>query len=335
VAAYAQQGVFSTGWLADSGAYTAGPAPAAVSFSMAVTAGQIFDLVVINSTASEEGVEYELELSSPVQPPRLFRTTAVNGNTVSFRWAPPLHGPTPTSYVIDGGVDPGQVLATVPLGASPVATLNAPNGAFYVRARSLAGGVTSAASNETRIFVNQAVAPSAPSQLLATVSDSSVGLSWANTFAGGEATWLALDVTGSATTSIPLSASLDRVAFDGVPGGTYNLRLRAVNASGASVESNAVTVTVPGACSGVPQPPNNFQAYRVGTTITVLWDAPATGPAPTSYTLVVSGGFAGSFATTDRTLSGVVGAGSYTLAVQSNHACGSSVLTTSQTVVVP
>jgi hypothetical protein len=335
LAAYSQFSTFDTGWLADSGSYTMGPAPAAVSFSMAVTAGQSFDIVVVNGTASEEGAQYELELSSPVQPPRLFRTTAVNGNTVSFRWVPPLHGPTPTSYVIDGGVAPGQVLATVPLSAVPVATLNAPSGAFYVRARSLVAGSSSAPSNETRIFVNQAVAPSAPSQLLATVSDSAIGLTWANTFAGGQATALALDVTGSATASIPLSASLDRVAFGGVPGGTYNLSLRAVNASGASIPSNVVTVAIPGACPGVPQPPANVLAYRVGNTLTVLWDAPVTGPAPASYTLVVTGSFAGSFSTPGRVLSGAVGAGSYTLAVQSNNACGSSVLTTGQTVVVP
>jgi hypothetical protein len=85
----------------------------------------------------------------------------------------------------------------------------------------------------------------------------------------------------------------------------------------------------------VPQPPANFLAYRVGNTLTVLWDAPATGPAPTSYTLLVTGAFVGAFPTTARTLSGSVGAGSYTLAVQSNHACGSSVATAGQTVVVP
>ncbi|MGE0123359.1 MAG: hypothetical protein AB7U25_10515 [Vicinamibacterales bacterium] len=336
VAAYSSfTGSFAAGWLADSGAYTAGATPAVVSFSMTVTAGQIFDIVVVNGTASEEGAQYELELSSPVQPPRLFRTTSVSGNTVSFRWVPPLHGPTPTNYLIEGGVAPAQVLASIPTGsANPLVTFAAPSGAFYVRARAVAGAEVSAASNETQILVNQAVAPSAPANLLATQSGSTIGLAWRNTFTSGQPTGLALDVTGSATASIPLGLA-DSVAFGGVPGGSYTLRLRATNPAGTSVASNPVAVTVPGVCAGVPQPPANFLAYRVGNLLTVVWDAPTTGPAPTSYTLLVSGAFTGAFATAGRTLFGTVPAGAYTLAVQSNHACGSSVPTNEQTVVVP
>lgn len=327
---------FTTGYLADSGGATSAAVPE-VSFSLAVTAGQAIDIVVMNTTASEEGAQYELRLSMPVQPPRVLRTTSVDGNDVSFRWKAPLHGPVPTSYSIEGGLAPGQTLAAVPTGsANPLVTLSGvPDGAFYVRARSFSGASGSAASNETRLFVNQPVPPSAPRTLLASVAGSALTLTWRNTFTGGEATDLALDATGTLTGTVPLAAGQDTVTFTGVPAGTYTLSLRATNAAGTSPASNAVTVTVPAACSGTPQPPANLLAFREGNQITLLWDAPATGPAPTNYTLDVSGAFVGSFFLPTRSVSAPVPPGNYTFAVRANHACGSSVYTVPQTVVVP
>lgn len=327
---------FSTGYLADSGGTTSAGV-AAVSFSLAVTAGETINLVVMNATASEEDAGYEVRLSTPVQPPRLLRTTGVDGNDVSFRWKAPLHGPAPTGYSIEGGLAPGETLAALPTGsANPLVTLSGvPDGAFYVRARAFSGAAGSAVSNETRIFVNQPLPPSAPASLLASVAGSVLTLSWRNTFTAGEPSDLALDATGTLTGTVPLPGGLDTVTFAGVPPGTYTLSLRAANAAGTSAPSNAVAVTVPAACSGTPQPPANFLAFRDGNQITVMWDAPATGPAPTNYTLDVSGAFTGSFPLPTRSVSAPVPAGSYTFAVRANHACGSSVYTVPQTVVVP
>ena len=73
VAAYStfNPGDLSSGWLADAGAST-GTAPGAVqSFSMDVTAGQVFTLVAFNVNASEEGAGYRLTVDLPMQPPTL------------------------------------------------------------------------------------------------------------------------------------------------------------------------------------------------------------------------------------------------------------------------
>lgn len=340
-AAYAADGNaafsdFSTGYLADSGGTTSAGV-AAVSFSVAVTAGQTLNIIVMNATASEEDAGYELRLSTPVQPPRLLRTTAVDGNDVSFRWKAPLHGPAPTGYSIEGGLAPGETLAALSTGSpNPLVTLSGvPDGAFYVRARAFDGAAGSAVSNETRIFVNQPLPPSTPESLLASVAGSVLTLSWRNTFTAGEPADLALDATGTLTGTVPLAGGLDTVTFAGVPPGTYSLRLRATNAAGTSAPSNVVAVTVPVACAGTPQPPANFLAFREGNQITVLWDAPATGPAPTNYTLDVSGAYVGSFPLPTRSVSAPVPPGSYTFSVRANHACGSSVYTVPQTVVVP
>ena len=120
-----------------------------------------------------------------------------------------------------------------------------------------------------------------------------------------------------------------------MPPGTYTLSLRALNGAGASLSSNPITLTFPGACSGVPQAPANPLAYRVGSTIFVTWDPAANGPAPTEFILNVSGSFVGSFGTAGRGLSGTVGPGSYTIDVVAANPCGNGPATAPITVTVP
>jgi len=324
----------TSGWLAEAGVGVTSPSPTA-SFSMNVVAGQTYALVVVNAVAGESSLAYELDVSVPIQPPRLFRTSAQDGGALTFRWAPPIDGPPPTGYVIEGGVNSGQVLASLPTAtAVPVTALHAPDGAFYVRARSIAGAESSGPSNEVRVFVNTPAVPSPPVALTGLVIGATLTLSWRNTFGGAPPTGLVLDVTGSAVTSIPLPLA-QSASFAAVPGGAYTLRLRAANAAGTSSQSNAIPVHVPSACPGGPRPPADFLTYRVGSTVVAVWDPPTTGPAATSFILDVTGAFIGSFPTSRRSISGAVPPGTYTLAVRAQNACGTSVATPVQTVVVP
>ena len=130
----------------------------------------------------------------------------------------------------------------------PLFAFAAPNGAFYLRVRSVAGADTSGPSNEIRVFINQPVAPSAPSHLLGLVNGSSVALSWRPTFAGGAASSFVLDVSGTLAASLPLGLA-DTFTFNGVPGGTYTFSVRAVNAFGSSASSNPVTLSFPIPCT--------------------------------------------------------------------------------------
>ena len=266
------------------------------------------------------------------QPPTGLYAESIAGNVVTLRWTPPAFGLTPDNYVLEGGVNPGAVLASIPTGsAAPTYTFVAPTGAFHVRMHTASGASRSAASNEIRIFVNVPQPPSAPANLLGMVNGNAVALAWKNTFAGGAPASLVLDVTGSLTTTIPLGLA-NGFSFAGVPPGTYTLSLRALNGAGASPSSNAVTLTFPGACSGVPQAPSNLLAHRVGSTIFVSWDPAAAGPAPTAFILNVSGSFVGSFGTTGRALSGVVAPGSYTFNVVAQNPCGNGPATAPVTV---
>jgi len=269
------------------------------------------------------------------QPPTGLYVSSVVGNIVTVRWTPPASGLPPTSYKLEGGLTPGQVLASMPIaGTAPIFTFAAPTGSFLVRVHTLSGASTSGPSNEIPLVVNLPVAPSAPANLLGLANGSSLTLAWRNTFGGGAATGHILDVTGSLAVSLPLGPG-NSFSFNGVPAGTYTLSLRAANGGGASAPSNSVTLSFPSACSGAPGTPENFLAYKIGTTVFVVWDPAAAGPAPTGFVLNVTGAFVGTFGTTARAMSSPVAPGIYNVSVVANNPCGSSAPTAVQSVTVP
>jgi hypothetical protein len=108
-----------------------------------------------------------------------------------------------------------------------------------------------------------------------------------------------------------------------------------VNSAGQGPNSQFIRVVVPGPCTGIPGPPANVTATKAGNRISLMWDLPVAGPAPTGFVVNVTGAFAGSFPVTARALSGSAGPGSYTISVSSRNSCGTSVPSASQTVVLP
>jgi hypothetical protein len=293
-------------------------------------------LVAINRAGVGRVSAPVVAVAGPVPgAPRELVAVSVIGTTVTLAWIAPEGDVAPTGYVLEGGVHPGEVLASIPTGSvAPRFTFVAPGGAFYVRIHALAGVLRSAPSNEIRIFVSLPERPSAPVNLLGLVNGSTIGLSWTNTFAGGAPTSLWLNVTGAITTTLPLPMG-EAFTYANVPPGTYTLSVAAANAGGVSAPSNAVTLTFPQPCSGVPQAPTGLQTWKVGSTIYLAWDAPVGGPAVTSYTVWVTGSWVGSFTVTGRTLSGAAAPGRYTIGVGANNACGAGPATPAQTVVLP
>lgn len=273
--------------------------------------------------------------ATAVQPPTGLTATSIAGNLVTLRWKPPLIGPAPTTYVLEGGVTPGQVLASIPTGsASPTFTFMAPPGAFYVRVRSVAPAGMSRASSEVRIYVGIETGPTAPTNLLGMVKGSEVGLSWRSTFGGGAPTSMMLDVSGAITASIPIPLS-ESFNFSGVPPGTYRFSVRALNGAGTSGSSNSVTLTFPTNCTGAPQTPTNFFVVKSGNVLSLSWQPSASGNAAMSFQLQVTGSISGQLPLTGRTLTSPVPAGTYNLRVRAVNPCGSSSYTAYQTVSVP
>jgi sugar lactone lactonase YvrE len=290
-----------------------------------------------NSGGTSNTATVTITVNAPLtpQPPLDLYVSSVAGNNVTLRWKAPAVGPQPTGYEIEGGTLPGGVLATLTTGNSaPIYSFTAPTGVFYVRVHTVAGGDRSDASNEVRLVVNMPEAPSAPADLAAAGDGSSLGLSWRNTFDGGEATSFVLDVTGSATISLPLGLT-ESASFPVVPSGTYTLALRATNDTGSSATSNVITVTVPSVCSGAPPPPANFLAYKFGNTLALVWEPAASEVASTGYVVNVTGAFVLSIPTPNRSISGTVPPGVYGLSVQATNSCGASEATPMQVVSIP
>ena len=240
-----------------------------------------------------------------------------------------------TGYVLEGGVSPGQVLASRLIGSTATTfTFTAPTGVFFIRVHALVGATKSAASNEIRIAVNvpdtsiRAGQPDGAGQRLVLEPDLAKHRGWR--YANSDH----LEVTGSISTSFTLGVT-ESFGFSGVPPGTYTFAVRASNAAGVSAASNPVTLTF-GACAppGVGMP-TNFVASKSGNIVSVSWAPPATGPAPTGYVLLVTGSFVGNFPTTGLALSGPVPPGSYTLRVLATNGCGNSAATPEQVVTIP
>ncbi len=295
-----------------------------------------FTYLATNSVGAGNVATVLLTVAAPttIQPPIGLYVSSMEGNLVTFRWRSFPFGPQPTGHVIEGGVNPGEVLGSLPTGSPyPIFTVSVPTGSFFIRMHALDGSDRSGASNEIQIFVNVPQQPSSPANLVGVANGDTVGLAWRNTFAGGAPSSLVLDVTGSQTGSLPLGMT-DNFSFAGIPGGTYTFTVRETNDTGTSAQSNAVTMTFPSACSGAPLAPSNFLAYKIGTTVYLVWDPPVSGPATTSYIVNVTGSFVGGFPTAGRSLSGVAPPGTYTFTVTGVNDCGSAT-TSEQTVTIP
>jgi hypothetical protein len=259
---------------------------------------------------------------------------------VTLQWRPPVAGAAVTGYVIQGGGEPGEVVASVTVASGlPTLTFDAPPGAFYVRVHAVAGPAWSPPSNEVRIYVDMPLRPSPPSDLRRLANGSSVSLSWRNTFEQGAPTGVLLRVSspqGSSTIALPV---VETFRLDGVPAGTYVVQVTAVNAAGESGFGSQAQVVVPASCAdatqGPPHAPTGFVAATSGRSYHLAWEPPATGPALESYIVQVGGSFTGATPTTSRVLSGVAPPGAYTISVAARNSCGIGPSTASMTIVIP
>jgi hypothetical protein len=274
-------------------------------------------------------------IPSTVQSPTGLSVVAINGNQITLRWNPPSLGPAATSYLLEGGLTSNAPIASLPTGSPATQfTLAAPNGSFYLRMRALHGGQMSLPSNEVRVYVNMPQRPSPPANFQGVVKDSTMWLAWQNTYAGGAPTAIAMDVTGGATLTLPLPFG-ESFAVGSMPAGTFTLRLRALNAAGASNQSSSVTVTAPSRTCSPPRVPSNYFATRVGNAVVLSWDPPAGGTPATTYQITVTGSYNGVFPVSSRGFASAAPPGTYNLSVRAGNACGGGPSTAFQTVVIP
>ena len=171
----------------------------------------------------------------------------------------------------------------------------------------------------------RAAAPTAPSNLTASVNGLVVTLNWsASANAPTQYVLQAGFSPGQTAITVGLNASTTSFTASAAAG-TYYVRIVAVNGDGTSAPSNEVTVTLSSGCAA-PSAPLNLRAIIRGTEVFLFWRRPASGTV-SSYTLQAGtspGSTFTSFNTTSPTLNAVVGSGRFFTRVIATGPCGNS-----------
>lgn len=276
-------------------------------------------------------------------------SVSTSGTTATFSWTPPTTGLVPTTYVIEAGSAPGlSNLARLATGSADTSYVlpGVPPGTYFVRVRAQNAAGTGPASNEASLAMTPAgecaALPGPPAQRAPVVSGNNVLLSWtAPTTGGAVDTYLvaAGSAPGAANLAVVDTGSAATTLATFAPNGTYFVRIGARNPCGIGAASNEVSFTLgpllPGAPSGL--------GFTLGPArvVTLTWNAPVTGGAPTSYTL--EAGSAPGLAnlavlptgSTATTLSVTVPPGTYIVRIHATNAAGASAPSNEITVVVP
>jgi hypothetical protein len=195
--------------------------------------------------------------------PPVLSVSNVQADRVTLSWAPPPNATPPELYLLEGGLSPGQILASIPIGgATSSVSVSLGAGTYYARLHAVGGGARGPASNEVTFAVGLAATPSAP-RVAAIAIGTDVALQWQPSFEGGETDSVVVEVSGPISTALSLPARGD-IAFGGVPPGTYSLSFRARNGRGPGVAAPPVTLAVPGATvRALDMPPSAASAQRL------------------------------------------------------------------------
>lgn len=195
------------------------------------------------------------------------------------------------------------------------------------------------ASNTGRVFVIEAAgasAPGPPTNLAATVSGSTVNISWNAPSSGGAATGYRLEAgTAPGLSNITaFQTTSTGIAVPGVPTGQYFVRVRSTNAVGTSAATSDLTINV--GCTP-PAAPTTFTASAANRTVSLNWTL-----VPGSTQTIIEAGYApGATALTipiaapgDSAAFAGVPPGTYYVRTRGVSACGQGTVSVERTLVV-
>ena len=225
-------------------------------------------------------------------------SSSASGTTVTFAWVAALTGAAPTSFVVEMGTAPGTTTLPTQTVTSPTAQLSLalPAGTYYARVRAVNGVGQSAPSPETSVtVVEPSPIPGPPGNFSATTSGNTVSFTWTGSSIGAAASHYLIEA-GSApglanVALLDTGAVATSLIVPNVPPGTYWVRVRGANAAGTGGPSQDVSVVMgpSGGCVGLPAAPVLLTPVASGVNVSLSWNAPTIGRAPTGYVL-----FAGS-----------------------------------------
>ena len=224
------------------------PMQRATSFTATAPTGLYYLTVVARNGygASPASNEVPVQLgcvAAPPAPATLAFLTA--GSTVALRWGSALSA---SSYAIEAGQAPGSAnLGAIPVGNTTSFTTPAPLGTYYVRVRAVNRCGVSPATNEVAIVLDGTTTlPVTPTGFVGGVNGRTVTFQWAPATTGGLPAGYQIEAgvtPGGVIAVLPTTAL--QLVVPNAPSGTFYVRVRAVNAAGASAPAADITVTVP------------------------------------------------------------------------------------------
>lgn len=195
------------------------------------------------------------------------------------------------------------------------------------------------ASNTGRVFVIEAAgasAPGVPTNLAASVSGSTVTISWNAPASGGAATSYSLEAgTAPGLSDITtFQTTATGIAVPGVPTGQYFVRVRSTNAVGTSAATSDLTINV--GCTP-PVAPATFTASASNRTVSLNWTL-----VPGSTRTIIEAGYApGATALTIPVTAPTAGVvfpgvppGTYYVRTRGVNACGQGTASVERTLIV-
>ncbi len=224
------------------------PVRGATTFTASAPTGLYYLTVVARNgygaSAPSNEVAVQLGcLAPPPAPATLSFLTA--GSSVALRWAAALSA---SSYSLEVGQTPGSAnLGMIPVGNVTSFATAAPLGTYYVRVRAANRCGTSGPSSDVAITLDGTTRiPETPTGLTASVSGRTVSLRWSPAMTGGLPASFQVEAgltPGAVIAVFPTAAA--SLVVPNAPSGTFYLRVRAVNAQGASAPTADLAVTVP------------------------------------------------------------------------------------------
>ncbi len=212
-------------------------------------------------------------------------------NSVTLSWNAPNSGAPVTNYSVDAGTTTGSSNLAANALVGNVLTVTGPPlpaGSYFVRVRAVGQFGAGPVSTEVAFTIGGVAVPGPPTNLVASVSGTTLSLTWGVPASGGAPLGYLIDAgTGPGGSNIAAGVNVGNIlgAAAGVPVGQYFIRVRAVNALGAGLPSNEVVAQV--GSSGPPGVPTNLDYTVLGGNVQLRWSAPATGGTPTGYNVEV------------------------------------------------
>ena len=233
------------------GGFAAGQAAGALAVGSATTitlpmpAGPAF-IRVRAQGSTEVSNEIVAGCFAPPLPPTAL-TTSLTGTNLSLAWTPPAGAVT--AFTFSAGTTAGSSnAATVALpGTQTSIGGTVPGGTFFARVTATNACGTSGPSGEVFFTIGAPdPLPAAPTNLAASVSGSTVSLTW--TAPAGAVTGYVLEggtAAGLANIGIIQLGAVTSFAIPGAPPGAYALRVRAITSAGSGAPSSDVVAVVP------------------------------------------------------------------------------------------